>query len=184
MTKPFNIVLSLSAFALSSFLAPQFAVAAAPTPAPTPVANANIDFSSMQFLTGTWTCHQMVRGSNRSDTSTTTMGLNGAYMISHDTAPPFDKYRKFTLRTDTYTTYNPQKKQWISVAMDSTGGYTVVTTPGWNGNTMASTVVMTNDGSSGSDVLTKNGDAKTTDAYIAKDPSGKVTRGTITCTKS
>jgi len=183
MIKPLHLVLSLSALALSSLLIPEFAIAAAPTPAPTPVTSTRPDFSAWQFLTGTWTCHQMVRGKNRPDTSTTTIGLDGAYMISHDTAPPFDKYRKFTLHTDSYTTYNPQKKQWVTATMDSTGGYTIVTSPGWQGITLKSTVTMTNDGTTGSDVLTKNSDTKTTDVYKSTSPNGKTQTGTITCTK-
>lgn len=57
----------------------------------------------------------------------------------HDVAPPFDKYRTQAVKTDSYTTYNAQKHQWIAFNMNNFGGYGVSTSPGWNGNTLTCT---------------------------------------------
>jgi len=182
MFNPTRLVLCVGAFAISLVL--PHVVTAAPAAAPTPVPIAHPDFSSMQFLTGTWTCHETVRGKDRPDTSTTTIGLDGAYLVGHDVAPPFDKYRSVPIKTDFYTTYNPAKHQWVSIAMDSTGGYFVSTSPGWSGNTMTSTTVISADGATGSDVLTKVSNTQTRDVATSKGANGKVTHVTTICSKS
>ncbi len=138
----------------------------------------------MKMFLGAWTCNQMVRGKNRPDMSTTTMGLDGQYMVTHDVAPAFDKYRSQAVVGDSYTTYNSISHQWVTVAVDSFGGYSVSTSPGWVGNTMSTKTEMTNDGSTGSDVLTKISDTKTSDASVSTDPQGNVTHATISCTKT
>ncbi|HEY1653606.1 MAG TPA: hypothetical protein VGF86_00665 [Candidatus Tumulicola sp.] len=156
---------------------------AAPDPAPTPVAMARPDLSPMTFLTGTWTCTQMLRGKPRPDTSTTTVGMDGAWMITQDTAPPFDQYRTFAIKGTTYTTYDSATKQWIQTGVDSAGGYGTSTSPGWQGNVITWTA-HTLDGTSGIDVLTKVSNTQTTDDFTATDTAGKVTKTTTTCTKS
>jgi hypothetical protein len=157
---------------------------AASSAAPTPVPYATPDFSSMQIFLGTWTCHQALRGKIRPDTSTTTMGLNGQYMVTHDVAPPFDKYRTQAVVSDSYFTYNPINHLWVTVGVDNFGGYSLSTSPGWNGNTLTTTTKVTNDGSTGSDVLTKISATQTTDASVSTDAKGNVTRTTTTCTKT
>lgn len=168
---------------LATSCAPALSVAA-PASAPTPVPVTRPDFSSMKYFLGTWTCHQMLRGKNRPDTSTTAIGLDGAYMVSHDTAPAFDKYRTQAIYTDGYTTYNAAKHNWVTFTMDSFGGYSVSTSPGWNGNTLTTTLVMTQDGTTGSDTLTKISSTQSRDVATAKSPGGMVTHSTVICTKA
>jgi hypothetical protein len=151
-------------------------------PAPTPVPNQKPDFSSMMFLTGTWECHQMLRGKDRPDTGVTTMGGNGAYMVTQDTAPPFDQYRTFTINTTSYLTYDPTIKKWVTIGIDDTGGYFLASSSGWNGNTMSSSSKGL-DGSVSSDVLTKVSDTETVDRFTTTDPKGKVTTSNVTCKK-
>jgi hypothetical protein len=178
--------------ALLSFCAVAFVLAlvaspavstAQPAPAATMVPIVKPDFSSMMFLTGTWTCTQMLRGKTRPDTSTTTVGMDGMWMIAQDTAPPFDQYRTVAINGTTYTTYDPTIKQWVSLGVDSGGGYGTSTSPGWQGNTITWTTKGL-DGSSGTDVITKNSDTQTTDASSATDPQGHTTTTTITCNKT
>lgn len=157
---------------------------AATSAIPTPVPRAEQNFAPMKMFLGTWTCTQTVRGSARSDTSTTTMGLDGEYMVTHDVAPPFDKYRTRSITTDSYLTYNPINHMWMTLSVDNFGGYTVSSSPGWRGNTLTTTVKMASDGSTGSDVLTKVSDTQTTDASVSTNSKGHVTRQTSTCTKS
>ena len=154
-----------------------------PAPAPTMVPIAKPDFSSMTFLTGTWNCSQMLRGKTRPDTSTTTVGLNGMWMVSQDAAPPFDQYRTVTVNSTTYTGYDPTTKQWVSIGVDDSGGYGMQSSPGWQGNVITWTGKGL-DGSTFTVVITKNSDTKTTDQNTVTDPQGKVTKTTITCTRA
>src|SRR5579872_3655421 len=93
------------AVALAIVAAP-VASMAQPAPAPTMVPMAKPDFTSMMFLTGTWTCTQMLRGKQRPDTSTTAIDKDGMWMVTQDTAPPFDQYRTFTVNSTNWTTYD------------------------------------------------------------------------------
>jgi hypothetical protein len=156
---------------------------AQPAPAYTPVPMQKPDFSSMMFLTGTWTCTQMLRGKSRPDTSTTTIGMDGAWMVTQDTAPPFDQYRTYAIQGTSYMTYDPTIKQWVTIGVDSSGGYGTTTSPGWDGNVMTATTKNL-DGSSGIDVITKVSDTKTVDESSGTDAQGKTTKTTITCVKT
>ncbi len=102
---------------------------AQPAPSYTPVPPQRPDFSTMMFLTGTWNCTQMLRGKTRPDTSTTTIGMNGSWMVTADTAPAFDQYRTFAINGTTYTTYDPTIKQWVQIGVERFGRllYRVVT---------------------------------------------------------
>jgi len=153
--------------------------------APTPVPDMKPDLSAMSFMLGTWSCKSHVRGSERPDTSTTTMDLDGRWMRSHDVAPPFDKFRSRPIVTDTFTTYNPDLKIWVSTWVDNFGGYGTVTSPGWDGNKITWTTVVSQDGSTGSDTTTKDSDTHTTDVANGKDRDGKPTPTVTTvCSKS
>jgi hypothetical protein len=157
--------------------------AAQPAPTPTMVPMAKPDFSSMMFLTGTWNCTQMLRGKERPDTSTTSVDKNGMWMVTQDTAPPFDQYRTFTVNSMTYMTYDPTVKKWVQVGYDDSGGYYLASATGWDGNTIKWSATGL-DGTTVTDVLTKESDTKTTDQNTVTDPQGKTTNSTITCTKS
>jgi hypothetical protein len=180
----YSPILPFGALALAIALAAVPAVSTAqPAPAPTPVPMPKTDFSSVMFLTGTWNCTQQLRGSTRPDTSTTTIGMNGAWMVTQDTAPPFDQYRTVAITGTTYTGYDPTIKQWIQLGVDSGGGYGMSTSPGWQGNVMTWTT-KNPDGSSATDVVTKNSDTETTDAQTTTDAQGHATTASIHCTKS
>ncbi|MGZ3506353.1 MAG: hypothetical protein ACXVAW_17585 [Vulcanimicrobiaceae bacterium] len=178
---------ALLLFAFGTFVAATVALphsSRAATPAPTPVPLAHPDFSSMAFLEGTWTCHQQVRGKDRPDTSVTTVDLDGQYMFTKDVAPPFDQYRTKAVTSYNYMTYNAKTHQWVTLGVDNFGGYFVASSPGWSGNQMVTHVVMTQDGSTGMDTLTKISNTQTRDVGVGKDPTGKTVHSTITCSKS
>jgi len=182
MRRPLYGVFAGSAVAFAIFLGAG-ASSAAPMAAPTPVPRALPNFSSMQMFMGTWSCTQQLRGKTRPDTSTTAIGLGGAYMVTHDVAPPFDPYRRFPIIADSYLTRNPTTKQWVAVSVDSTGAYNISTSPGWNGNTLKTTTTLTPDGSTGYDVLTRLSGTRTVDRGVSTDSKGHVTRSTTTCNK-
>jgi len=177
-----SIVLGAIALIVAFAVVPAVS-SAQPAPSYTPVPAAKPDFSSMNFLMGNWSCTQMLRGSKRPDTSETTMGMDGMWMVTQDTAPPFDQYRTYSIAATTYTGYDPTTKMWIQTGVDSSGAYFTSTSPGWQGNTMTWTTKGL-DGSSGTDVVTKNSDTSTTDASSGTDAQGHTTNTTISCTKS
>jgi hypothetical protein len=80
-------------------------------------------------------------------------------------------------------TYDATTKQWVQVGVDNGGGYGISTSPGWQGNTITWTTKGL-DGSSGTDVITKNSETQTTDASSGTDAQGHTTNTTITCTKA
>lgn len=177
-------LIALSAFALTlGLVASPLLSAAAPAPAPTPVAIPKPNFSSMMFLTGTWNCTQILRGKTRPDTSTTTVSMDGMWMVTQDSAPPFDQYRKVTINATNYLTYDPTIKQWVGIGVDTGGGYGTQYSPGWKGNTMTMSG-KSFDGTTFVDVITKVSDTKTTDASTVTTAKGKVTKNMITCTKA
>jgi hypothetical protein len=153
--------------------------ASAPTPVPIP----KPDFSSMNFLLGTWTCTQPLRGKTRSETDTYAMSSDGMWMTDSATSPPFDQYRSVPQNSTTNTTYDPTVKQWVLVYYDNFGAYAIASTPGWQGN-VATWNSKGLDGSSVTDAITKVSDTETSDVNTTTDPQGKVTKVTITCKKT
>ncbi len=79
--------------------------------------------------------------------------------------------------------YDPTIKQWVQLGVDTGGGYGMGTSPGWQGNTITWSAKGL-DGSSSTDVITKDSDTKTTDASTVTDAQGHTTKTTITCTKA
>lgn len=156
-----------------------------PAPAPTAVPNPTIDLSAYAYMQGTWTCHGMVRGKDRPDTYVGATTLNGRYIVTHDTAPPFDQYRTAAVHSDTYYTYDPQNKKYISVEMDDFGGYGYATSPGWQGNTMVWTDKSAPDGSIGIFTLSRVSDSEYNVKSTGTDGNGKpVPTTTANCKKS
>jgi hypothetical protein len=154
------------------------------TAAPTPVPDMKPDLSSMSFFVGTWKCEGTVRGKTRPDTLTFSMALDGRWLMSHDEAPPFDQFRTRPVITDSWMTYNPLNKLWVSTSVDNFGGYGMATSPGWKGSQMTTTVTVSNDGTMGHDTLTKVSDTQTKDVAVGIDKGGKAQPPvTTTCTK-
>lgn len=179
-----SALFSLGAIAITlGLVASPLVSAADPAPAPTPVAITKPDFTPMMFLTGTWTCTQTLRGKQRPDTSTTQVAMDGAWMVTQDSAPPFDQYRTVTINTTGYMSYDPTVKQWVQIGVDTGGGYGWQTSPGWQGNIITWTGKGL-DGTTFTDVITKVSETETTDASTVTDPQGKVTKNAIHCTKS
>jgi hypothetical protein len=135
------------------------AIAAVPTPVP----NAAPDFSSLNFLLGTWQCHQNVPGrpGDRKETDTYSMSYDGWQMKDHAVSPPFDKYRTRDDVNDTYTTYDSMLKLWVSQTVGNFGEYGLASSPGWVGSTMTWSG-MGLDGTTFRGTVTKVSDSKYT----------------------
>jgi hypothetical protein len=175
--------LGCALLALGFSTAPVISVAQTTAPAPTPVPVPHPDFSSMNFLLGTWTCTQPLRDKTRSETDVYTMSSDGMWMIDAANSPPFDQYRTIPQISTTSMTYDPTIKRWVQVYSDNLGGYAIASSSGWVGNaaTWSSKGL---DGSSTGDVITKVSDTETSDANTTTDPKGMVTNVTITCKKN
>jgi len=154
---------------------------------PTPVPNTTPDFSSMNFLLGTWHCQQTVAGrpNTRLETDTYTMAYDGWQMQDHQVSPPFDKYRTRDDVGDTWTTWDPTIKLWVSQTVDNFGAYGLATSPGWVGSD--ATWTGTNpDGTTFRQVVTKASDTKYSYKTWGNNKKGEpvVVTGTGVCTKS
>lgn len=137
----------------------------------------------MNFYVGTWSCTQPLRGKTRPETDVYSMSNDGMWLVDQSTAPPFDQYRTVPQNGMTYLSYDPTVKQWVSTGIDSLGGYGTQSSPGWQGNTIMWSGKGL-DGSTFTDEITKVSATQTTDNSTTTDPQGKVTKVTITCTKS
>jgi hypothetical protein len=175
-------LLGCALFVVAATAAPLVSSAQA-APAPTPVPMAKPDLSSVMFLVGTWSCSQQLRGKTRPETDVTSVGMDGMWLVTQTTAPPFDQYRTVTINGTTYVGYDPNAKLWIQTGLDSAGGYGIQTSPGWQGNVITWTGKYP-DGSSSIDAVTKVSDTETSDANTSTDPQGKTTNQTIRCVKS
>jgi hypothetical protein len=182
MKQAASISFAIAALALGLTFAPAVSQAQ-PAPTYTPVPMAKPDFSSVMFTSGTWNCSQMLRGTKRPDTGTTTVSADGQWMVTQDVAPPFDKYRDQAINSTTYMTYDPTVKQWVQMQVDSGGGYGMSTSPGWQGNVMTWTAKGL-DGSSSTDTFTKVSETQTTDDITATDAQGHMTKAHIDCAKA
>jgi hypothetical protein len=175
--------LSSALLAVALFTVPATSVAQMTAAAPTPVPIPHPDFSSMNFLLGSWTCTQPLRGKTRTETDVYTMSDDGMWLVDTATSPPFDAYRSVPQKSITYTTYDPTIKKWVLVYYDNFGGYALGSTSGWQGNT-ASWSAQGLDGSTVADVITKASDTETSDANTTTDPKGNVAHVTIVCKKN
>lgn len=149
----------------------QTQVAAAPTPVPNP----KPDLSALAYFNGTWTCHTMVRGKDRSDTFTSTMDLNDRWMKTTDVSLPFDQYRTLPINTVFYDTYDQTVKRYVSVNVDDFGGYGLAYSPGWSGNTWVWTDKSAADGSIAVVTITKTSDSSYSIRLTGTDAQGKPT---------
>jgi len=154
---------------------------------PTPVPNAAPNFSSMNFQIGTWHCDQSVIGrpGDRKSTDTFTMAYDGWQMQDHNISPPFDRFRTRDYVGDSWTTWDPTIKLWINQSVDNFGGYGLLTSPGWTGNTLTWNGANP-DGTVVRVVNTKISDTKTSFRAWGNNKKGQpqILQSSGTCTKS
>ena len=150
---------------------------------PKPVPDRKPDLSPMMFKLGTWTCHQRVRGGDRPDTETYAVALDGRWIVGHDVAPPFDRFRTKAVVSEDRITFNPLTKQWVDIYSDSFGGYYITTSPGWIGRRPSDRHLFQRwlDGQ----VRRNQGQRhRRRFAYTVRDKTGKPTHGDGICKKS
>jgi hypothetical protein len=146
---------------------------AAPAAAPTPVPDQKPDMTQLMYFNGSWSCTSMLRGKVRPDNYSSQMAMNGQWIHTHDVSPPFDQYRTRPVNAETFYTYDPNVKKYVSVNYDDFGGYGIASTPGWSGNTMTWTDKSQLDGSTGQVAITKVSDSQYTWKATGTDGKGK-----------
>jgi hypothetical protein len=184
IAKELAMIKTLGASALVlAFLWAGISMAAQPTPVP----NTPPDFTSMRFLLGTWSCHQTLPGrpGDRTETDTYTMAYDGWQMQDHNVSPPFDKFRTRDLVGDSWVTWDPTLKLWITQNVDNFGGYGLLTSSGWVGNRITWNAINP-DGTVGRTIETKVSDTKETFASWYNDKKGQPLKVGLsqTCKKS
>lgn len=173
--------------ALFAVAAPAYAQVES-TPIPMP---AKPNFSSMQFMLGTWTCS--IKSARRPAayvvTSTYTMDPGGLWIDETSVTNPmkwFTSQAKLTAYDK--ITYDPTTHRWVDVNWDNQGGYGLSFAKGWSGNKMTwhdVSVAPTSDISSQTDnVVTKVSNTKMTSySSFTEAKSGRVVAVTGVCTK-
>jgi hypothetical protein len=126
----FSLWLSLTALAIPLSAGAQ--VESTPIPAA-----AKPNFSSMNFLIGTWRCS--TKSSRRPlayiTTSTYTRDASGYWLAETTTVKP-PAWEPTALRTYDKITYDADTKRWIDVSYGDQGAYGFTTSPGWTGSSI------------------------------------------------
>ena len=95
---------------------------------------ADVDFSSDQFLIGKWACEMStVGGESGHEAATYSLDLGGRWLRVDYTLTPGDSDR---LRTSTsaFETYDSSLKKWVYVSVSSDGSYGMSYSDGWLGD--------------------------------------------------
>jgi len=156
--------------------------------AATPVPEIKTDWSSMNFRLGTWKCVGQVIGRSGDwlVTSASRMSLDGHWMVTHSSSPPFDKARSKNADSDTYLGYDTKAQQWMAFRFSNFGDYGWSTSPGWRSATLLSTNYALSDGKPvvvGQDTLTRLSDSQTSQVSSDLRSGVWVETATQTCNK-
>ncbi|MGI8737529.1 MAG: hypothetical protein DLM53_05300 [Candidatus Eremiobacter antarcticus] len=157
-------------------------------PAATPVPEIKADWTSINFRLGTWRCVGQVTGrpGDRLVTSVSRMSLDGHWMLTNSSSPPFDKARSKNADDDTYLGYDAKAQLWMAFRFGNFGDYRWSTSPGWRSDTMLSTNYVLNEGKPvivGHDTLTKLSDTQTREVSADLRSGVWVETATQTCNK-
>jgi hypothetical protein len=160
-----------SRFLSAAFVAALCATGMASAQQATPVPDVKPDFSSFQFMLGTWNCktlkNDMGRGAGRTETDVYSMSLDGHYIKNKSTSKAFDAARTRTLDSEGWMSWDKAKKHWYSFGISNFGGFGMSTTPGWVGNKIVWTDVYATDGGTlGVTYTTKVSATKITDVNV------------------
>jgi hypothetical protein len=149
------------------------------------------DFSSMQFLVGTWNCTETNtrRSTGYGSTLTYALGPSGYWMnlktLAHATA--WDRHP--TPAADKYT-YDAPNSRWVDVSTDDEGNYGISTSSGWKNSVIVwhpislASVSSGNVVSSGDTTTTKVSASKYTYTGSFKERGGRTVTLKGTCNKT
>lgn len=166
------------------------ALAAAPKVEGTPVPmRPKPDFSTMQFLVGTWSCVDMSsrRPGPFNTTEVYSMDPTGYWMIRETTTHKASWiHREF--QSETKYTYDAAAKQWVRIVTGDQGGYSVATAPMPTGSKKIYTFIIQTKApdiaSYAPEVYTKTSNTKKMMTTSFTETSGRVVNVKETCTKA
>jgi len=156
------------------------------TPVPT---QPKPDFSTMNFLIGTWTCSDLSsrRPGPFSTTEVYSMDPSGYWMI-RDVTTHKASWIPRESHSQTKYTWDSYAKRWVRIITGDRGGYSVATAPMPTGKTKTYTYVIQTKApdiaSFGPEVYAKVSDTKKTMTTSFTETSGRVVNVKETCTKS
>lgn len=144
------------------------------------------DFSTMNFLVGTWSCS--VLSSRRPKpfhtTAATSLSADGYWLITK-TVTESVPWNPITITNDERVTYDPTTSRWIDLNTDDYGAYDVSTSPGWNGSTIEWTEAvyprLHGAATLHPRTMTKFSDTRTQMVQRFEEASGKVVTVTTDC---
>ncbi len=178
------------ALVLFTFATGATVFAAAPAVEGTPVPmRPKPDFSSMQFLVGTWTCSNL--SSRRPGPFTTTevysMDPGGYWMLREDTTQKAS-WIPAELHGQTKYTWDAAAKRWVRISTGEQGGYSVATAPLVTGKTKTYTYVIQTKSpdiaSYAPEVYSKESATMKSMTTSFTEMNGRVVTVKQTCTKS
>lgn len=179
-------VLAAAAVLLAATI-PSFAsaqVESTPIPAPK-----KPNFSSMQFMVGTWTCSTKSarRPAAYVTTTTYTMDPSGYWLDSTSTTAP-TKWISQRLTTNDKITYDSDTHRWVDITYGDGGAYGLSFSGGWAGNKIAWHDVSFAAGpdikSQTDNIVTKVSPTKmTSESSFTEAKSGRVVGVSGVCTK-
>jgi hypothetical protein len=165
------------------------AIAATPkiegTPVPT---QPKPDFSTMQFLIGTWSCVDLSsrRPGPFNTTEVYSMDPTSYWMVKETTVHKASWIPR-EIQTETKYTWDSAAKRWVRVLTGDRGGYSVATAPAPAGNKKTYTYIIQTKAmdvaSYSPEVFTKVTDTKETMTTSFTETSGRVVSVKETCTK-
>lgn len=177
------------ASAQSSDMTAPMSASTMPPKAPKYPAPPKPDFSSMQFLLGTWKCsqHSERRGNELTYTTTTFSMMPDGYFMKGVSKSPKVSYAATGSTSTDYYTYDSRVGRWIDMTIASQGGYGYATSTGWkHGHMLWSFDSFLPDGdltSSTGQLMTKVSDTKYRFASAFTTEAGLLNRVTGTCVK-
>lgn len=147
------------------------------------------NFSSMQYLIGTWNCS--IKSSRRPAPYTVTvtyaMGSDGWWIDQTSVQEPMKWFPRQTTSHDKIT-YDSTTSRWVDVTYGDLGAYGLSFSKGWNGNRIVWHDVSFAPGqdvkAQTDTITTKESDSKTTSTSTFTETSGRVINVAGTCTKS
>ena len=176
------------AFVLAACVSLAPALAAADD-APTYTQPPKPDFSSMNFLVGTWTCSTKSARRPTAVASTDTYAIDSTgYYLVWDSKSDAVPWAPFPVEQKSMNTYDSELKQWASVGTSNIGDYNLWMSDGWTDGKLVWHPVNNTpnlDVASVSDyTVTKVSDTKITSFSTFATKSGKTVAVNETCTKS
>jgi hypothetical protein len=170
--KPFRDFARASVLVLAAFIPLSAGAQVIPSTFPTKMP----DLSPMHFLMGSWNCTMPGQTGSIKFSST----MDGMWMLGEGRTGTSSSGGMKTAYI--YMTYDPAMSRWVWMNTQSTGGYGVLYSPGWQGNTMQWQGEVS--GHTGGMTMTRMSDTVLRLTQNVPDATGHQQTQTFTCQKA